>query len=286
MKLCSFSLTDKSSFGIVKNDAVIDLGPLFKSDHIHSIRALLEADALDACHEILEKHEPDHALSEIRFEPVIPNPGKILCVGINYHAHKVETGNPDYVHPMFFPRYADSLTGHERPLLKPPETERLDYEGEMAVIIKKGGRRIKREDALSHVAGYSCFNDGSVRNYQRHTTQFLPGKNFVNTGGFGPWMVTTDEIPDPGKLELTTRLNSQVVQSVTTDLMINPVPVLIEYISTVFPLQAGDVIVSGTPGGVGDKREPPLYMHAGDIVEVDISQIGTLRNRVENETVS
>jgi len=168
-------------------------------------------------------------------------------------------------------------------MLKPKETERLDYEGEMAVIIGTGGRRIKRADALSHVAGYSCFNDGSVRDWQRHTTQFMPGKNFVGTGPFGPWMVTSDEIPDPGALELTTRLNDQVVQNVTTDLMINPVPVLIEYISTVFPLSPGDVIVSGTPGGVGDKREPPLYMNAGDIVEVEISSIGTLRNTIVDD---
>lgn len=283
MKLCSFRHQGKSSFGIVKEDGVIDLGPLLKGENIHSIRGLLKANKLDSLKGLADKKDADYALEDIEYEPVIPQPGKILCVGINYHAHKIETGNPDYVHPMFFPRYADSLVGHEQSILKPPETERLDYEGEMAVILSKGGRRIKREDALSHVAGYACFNDGSVRNYQRHTTQFLPGKNFVATGGFGPWMVTTDEIPDPSKLELTTRLNSQVVQSVTTDLMINPIPVLIEYISTVFPLQAGDVIVSGTPGGVGDKREPPLYMHDGDVVEVEISQIGTLRNTVKDE---
>lgn len=285
MKLCSFNHDGNSSFGLVKDNGVIDLGPLLKDYNIHSIRGLLQANALDKCHKLLEQNTTDYSLDDIHFEPVIPQPGKILCVGINYHAHKVETGNPDYVHPMFFPRYADSLVGHKRAMLKPPETERLDYEGEMAVIIGKGGRRIKREDALSHVAGYACFNDGSVRNYQRHTTQFMPGKNFVATGGFGPWMVTTDEIPDPSKLELTTRLNSQVVQAVTTDLMINPIPVLIEYISTVFPLQAGDVIVSGTPGGVGDKREPPLYMHDGDVVEVEISQIGTLRNTIQDEVI-
>ena len=168
-------------------------------------------------------------------------------------------------------------------MIKPPETSRFDYEGEMAVIIGVGGRRITRDNALSHVAGYACFNDGSIRDWQRHTTQYMPGKNFVATGGFGPWMVTTDEIPDPSKLKLTTRLNQEVVQTTTTDLMINPIPILIEYISTVFPLHPGDVIVSGTPGGVGDKREPPLYMCHGDIVEVEISQIGTLRNTIEDE---
>ncbi len=283
MKLCSFKHAGSSSFGLVKDDGVVDLAARLKDQHIHSIRGILEANALDVCKKLLDSNSADYALTDIELEPVIPNPGKILCVGINYHAHKIETGNPDYVHPMFFPRYGDCLVGHEQPMLKPKETERLDYEGEMAVIIGTGGRRIKRADALSHVAGYSCFNDGSVRDWQRHTTQFMPGKNFVGTGPFGPWMVTSDEIPDPGALELTTRLNDQVVQNVTTDLMINPVPVLIEYISTVFPLSPGDVIVSGTPGGVGDKREPPLYMNAGDIVEVEISSIGTLRNTIVDD---
>jgi len=283
MKLCSFSYNNSSSFGLVKKKGVIDLGPHLKEQHIHSIRGVLEADALDICRELLVSCPIDYALSDITLEPVIPNPGKILCVGINYHAHKIETGNPDYEHPMFFPRYKDCLIGHEQAMLKPRETERFDYEGEMAVIIGKGGRRIDRQNALSHVAGYSCFNDGSVRDWQRHTTQFMPGKNFVGTGPFGPWMVTTDEIPDPSALELTTRLNNQIVQHVSTSLMINPIPVLIEYISTVFPLRAGDVIVSGTPGGVGDKREPPVYMNAGDVVEVEISSIGTLRNTIVDD---
>ena len=283
MKLCSFKHAGKSSFGIVKNDGVIDLGPRLKNANIHSVRGLLQANKLNSLQEIRSQNDTDYSLDDILFEPVIPSPGKVLCVGINYHAHKIETGNPDYKHPMFFPRYADSLVGHQQPMIKPPETSRFDYEGEMAVIIGVGGRRITRDNALSHVAGYACFNDGSIRDWQRHTTQYMPGKNFVSTGGFGPWMVTTDEIPDPSKLKLTTRLNQEVVQTTTTDLMINPIPILIEYISTVFPLHPGDVIVSGTPGGVGDKREPPLYMCHGDIVEVEISQIGTLRNTIEDE---
>jgi len=283
MRLCSFKNAGKSRFGMVMDEVVVDLSGPMKDRRVHSIRGLLEAGALDDCQELLVSNPTAYELTDIEFEPVIPNPGKILCVGINYHAHKIETGNPDYKYPMFFPRYADCLVGHQQAMLKPRETQRLDFEGEMAVIIGKSGRRIKREDALSHVAGYACFNDASVRDWQRHTTQFMPGKNFVGTGGFGPWMVTSDEIPDPSVLELTTRLNEEVVQNTTTDLMINPIPVLIEYISTVFPLRPGDVIVSGTPGGVGDKREPPLYMHAGDVVEVEISGIGTLRNTIEDD---
>ena len=232
MKLCSFKHAGKSSFGIVKNDGVIDLGPRLKNANIHSVRGLLQANKLNSLQEIRSQNDTDYSLDDILFEPVIPSPGKVLCVGINYHAHKIETGNPDYKHPMFFPRYADSLVGHQQPMIKPPETSRFDYEGEMAVIIGVGGRRITRDNALSHVAGYACFNDGSIRDWQRHTTQYMPGKNFVATGGFGPWMVTTDEIPDPSKLKLTTRLNQEVVQTTTTDLMINPIPILIEYIST------------------------------------------------------
>ncbi|MCL4128855.1 UNVERIFIED_CONTAM: hypothetical protein GTU68_064337 [Idotea baltica] len=247
------------------------------------MKGLLTADLLESCQAYANGRNEDVSLDDIGFEPVIPNPGKIICVGINYHAHKIETGNPDYEYPMLFARYPESQIGHEQPMLKPRETERLDFEGEMAVIIGKTGRRISQENALSHVAGYACYNDGSVRNYQRHTSQFLPGKTFVGTGGFGPWMVTADEIPDPSKLTLETRLNGKTVQSVTTDLMINSVPALIEYVSTVLPISPGDVIVSGTPGGVGDKRTPPLYMFEGDVVEVEISGVGLLRNTIKND---
>ncbi|HPG01622.1 MAG TPA: fumarylacetoacetate hydrolase family protein, partial [Rhodoblastus sp.] len=154
------------------------------------------------------------------------------------------------------------------------------YEGEVAVIIGRGGRRIAQKDALAHVAGYACYNEGSIRDWQRHTSQFLAGKSFAESGSFGPWMVTADELPDPSKLMLETRLNGVVVQHTTTDLMITPVPALIAYISTVFPLAPGDVIVTGTPGGVGAKRNPPLWMKAGDVAEVEISGVGVLRNPV------
>ena len=155
-------------------------------------------------------------------------------------------------------------------MIKPKVSDQLDYEGEMAVIIGKGGRYIQAADALKHVAGYSCYNEGSVRDWQRHTSQFLAGKTFAGTGGFGPWMVTADEIPDPSKLTLETRLNGEVVQHTTTDLLINDVPALIEYISTILPLTPGDVIVTGTCGGVGARRNPPLWMKAGDVCEVEI----------------
>lgn len=283
MKLCTYIYKGKTSVGVIKSSGIIDLSAFLNDKNISGIKSLLEGGLIEECKSYVVGRDSDVEIVDVSFEPVIPNPGKIICVGINYHAHKIETGNPDYEYPMLFSRYPESQVGHDQPMLKPRESERFDYEGEMAVIIGKTGRRISQSDALSYVAGYSCYNDGSVRNYQRHTTQFLAGKTFVGTGGFGPWMVTADEIPDPSKLTLETRLNGKTVQSTTTDLMINAIPTLIEYISTVLPINPGDVIVSGTPGGVGDKRKPPLYMFENDVVEVEISGIGILRNTIKND---
>lgn len=283
MKLCTFTHNGNTSYGIQTDEGIVDLAPHFAGRGVTDLKGLLEAQLINECAEIVQSTVNAIPLGEIEYEPVIPNPGKILCVGVNYHAHRLETGRPETTYPMLFTRYPESQVGHKRPMLRPRETERLDYEGEMAVIIGKEGRRISREDALSYVAGYACYNDGSVRNFQRHTSQFLPGKTFVGTGAFGPYMVTSDEIPDPRKLHLQTRLNGKVMQDVDTDLMINSIPQIIEYISTAVPLKIGDVIVSGTPGGVGDKRTPPVYLWAGDTVEVEISGIGTLSNTIEDE---
>lgn len=283
MKLCTFTHNGNTSFGAQTDAGIVDLAPHFADKGVSDLKGLLEAGLVNEAAGIVDSVSNTIAVDAIDYEPVIPNPGKILCVGINYHAHRLETGRPETTYPMFFARYPESQVGHNQPMLRPRETERLDYEGEMAVIIGKEGRRISQEDALSHVAGYSCYNDGSVRNFQRHTSQFLPGKTFVGTGAFGPYMVTADEIPDPGKLHLQTRLNGEVMQDVDTELMINTIPQIIEYISKAVPLKVGDVIVSGTPGGVGDKREPPVYMWAGDTVEVEISGIGTLTNVIKDD---
>ena len=283
MKLCTFTHDSITRFGIHTDSGVIDLAPHFSDRDISDLKGILDANLIDKCREISTSSQDLIALDDILYEPVIPNSGKILCVGINYQAHKIETGNPDYQYPMFFSRYPESQVGHQRAILKPRETEKLDYEGELAVIIGKAGRRISARDALSHIAGYACYNDGSVRDFQRHTTQFLPGKNFVGTGAFGPYMVTADEIPDPTKLHLQTRLNGEVTQASDTSLMINPIPQLIEYISQVVPLSVGDVLVTGTPGGVGCKRKPPVYLSAGDNIEVEISGIGILANIVEDD---
>jgi 2-keto-4-pentenoate hydratase/2-oxohepta-3-ene-1,7-dioic acid hydratase in catechol pathway len=216
----------------------------------------------------------------VRLLPVVPNPSKILCIGLNYATHVVETGREQKQYPAVFTRWADSLIADGDALVCPRESIRFDYEGELAVIIGKGGRRIDRDHALTHVAGYSVFNDASVRDWQRHNIQFTPGKNFPATGAFGPAMVTPDAIGDLGSQRVQTRLNGELVQDQPVSDLIWDVPFLIEYCSTFTELAPGDVIITGTPGGVGDKRTPPLYMKVGDRVEVSIGTIGTLSNPV------
>ncbi|MCB1542083.1 MAG: fumarylacetoacetate hydrolase family protein [Rhodoblastus sp.] len=278
MKIASFiDPAGRPAYGIVAGDGVIDLGRRLVD--APTLKALLTAGRL---HEAAA-HAPataDYKVDAIAFAPVVPDPDKIICVGLNYRDHVAETGRTVTEKPALFCRFPASQVGHLQPLVKPPESDEYDYEGELAVIIGKGGRRIAQKDAFAHIAGYACYNEGSIRDWQRHTSQFLAGKSFAESGSFGPWMVTSDEISDPSTLTLETRLNGQVVQHTTTDMLITPVPALIEYISTIFPLAPGDVIVTGTPGGVGAKRNPPLWMKPGDIVEVEISVIGALRNPV------
>lgn len=221
--------------------------------------------------------------SEIRLLPVVPNPGKILCIGLNYAAHVAETGREQKEHPAVFTRWADTLVAAGEPVIRPKESTRLDYEGELAVVIGKGGRRIKKADALAHIAGYSIFNDVSVRDWQRHNIQFIPGKNFPNTGAFGPELVTADEIFDLSSHRVQTRVNGDLVQDQPVSDMIWDIATLIEYCSTFTELAPGDVIATGTPGGVGDKRTPPLYLKAGDKVDVEISAIGVLSNPIIDE---
>lgn len=219
-------------------------------------------------------------LETVELLPVIPNPGKILCVGLNYATHVKETGREQKAHPAIFTRWADTLVADGAPILRPAESDRLDYEGELAIIIGKGGRRIPRTEAMAHVAGYSIFNDASVRDWQRHNIQFIPGKNWPGTGAFGPALVTPDEIADIAGQRVQTRLNGQLVQDQPISDLIWDIATVIEYCSTFTPLSPGDVIATGTPGGVGDKREPALYMRSGDIVTVSIGDLGALTNPV------
>jgi 2-keto-4-pentenoate hydratase/2-oxohepta-3-ene-1,7-dioic acid hydratase in catechol pathway len=215
--------------------------------------------------------------------PPIPNPARILAIGVNYRAHAQETGQQRSAEfPSVFIRLPSSVVAHGEAILRPRVSGDLDFEGELAVVIGRAGRYIKREDALNYVFGYSCFNDASIRDWQRHNPGPTPGKNFYRCGSFGPWIVT--EIPDPHDLHLETRLNGEVVQDAHTSQLIHDVPRIIEYCSAFTPLEPGDVIATGTPSGVGMSRTPPLWMKAGDVVEVTISNIGTLRNVIEDET--
>src|ERR1700761_1419021 len=281
MKLSSFVHGGRPTYGIVTGEGVIDLGKRL-GRQLPTLRALLAAGALEQARAFERQAAADYALKDLQFAPVIPDPDKIVCVGLNYRDHVSETGRTVEEKPVLFARFAGSQVGHEQPLIKPIVSDMFDFEGELAVIIGKFGRHIAERDALSHVAGYACYNDGSVRDWQKHTSQFMPGKTFAGTGAFGPWLVTGDQV-DPTRLSLQTRLNGTVVQSTTTDLMIHTIPALIAYISTILPLLPGDVLVTGTPAGVGSKRVPPLWMKPGDIVEVDISGVGCLRNTIAAE---
>jgi 2-keto-4-pentenoate hydratase/2-oxohepta-3-ene-1,7-dioic acid hydratase in catechol pathway len=277
MRLVSFEKNGRPSFGIVTGGGIVDAAPRLKRS---GLREALAAGVLSEL-ERLAEGSPDFGLDEIAFAPPIPDAAaKLLCVGINYLPHIKEMGRERPDRPVLFVRFGGSIVGHGQPLLKPRESEQLDYEGELAVVIGKRARRVSRERAYDYVAGYSCFNDGSVRDYQRHSQQFTPGKNFHASGSFGPWLVTKDEIPDPRELKLTTRLNGAVMQQESVAELCFDVPQLIEYCSTWTQLEPGDVIVTGTPGGVGAGRKPPVWMKPGDTVEVEISAIGTLRNPV------
>ena len=282
MKLASFIVQGRSTYGVVEGNQVIDLEsvkPTFGTD----LKQAITNNRLGELTSVVLANLPRIPLAEVTFLPVIQNPGKVLCIGINYATHVRETGREMPTYPMIFTRFADSQTAHLQPIIRPKASHKLDFEGELAVVIGKTARHVKQADALDYVAGYACYNDGSVRDWQKHTIQFVPGKNFPNTGGFGPWLVTSDEIGDPQDLELTTRLNGEVMQHTSTSDMIFDVRKLIEYCSTFTELAPGDVIVSGTTGGVGAFREPPVWMKPGDEVEIEISRIGILRNSIADE---
>jgi 2-keto-4-pentenoate hydratase/2-oxohepta-3-ene-1,7-dioic acid hydratase in catechol pathway len=278
MKLLSFAADGKEFFGAAVGDGVITLNDKIGKPNL---RAALAAGAMAGMHKAVHDAKPDRKLSEIKFLPVIPNPHKILCAGINYRSHAAETGRELPKQPSMFIRFTDTLAGHDGELIRPTVSDNFDFEGELAVVIGKPARHIKAEQALGHVAGYTCFVDGSVRDYQKFSV--TSGKNFPGTGPLGPWLVTADEIPDPSRLELTTRLNGTQVQHAPTDLLIYSIPQIIAFCSDFTALSPGDVIATGTPEGVGHSRKPPLWMKPGDVLEVEISRIGTLRARVADE---
>jgi 2-keto-4-pentenoate hydratase/2-oxohepta-3-ene-1,7-dioic acid hydratase in catechol pathway len=229
---------------------------------------------------------PLRSLAGLAFAPVVPDPSRIICVGINYleHIHEMGRQKPDY--PTLFTRFPDTLVGHGQAIVRPRISTQFDYEGELAIVIGKTARYVSAASALDYVAGYTCLLDGSVRDWQRHTTQFTPGKNFPATGGCGPWLVTTDEIPDPAALRLTTRVNGEVLQQAPVSDLCFGVPRIIEYCSGFCALNPGDIIATGTPSGVGFARQPPRWLTPGDTVEVEISGIGILRHQVVDEAAA
>ncbi|WP_315763488.1 fumarylacetoacetate hydrolase family protein [Bradyrhizobium sp. SZCCHNS2005] len=283
MKFASFTIDNSPSWGLVEGDDIADLGAVLR-DRFPDLKSAIAADALTEA-AAAAPGAPRHPLAAIGFLPVIPNPDKILCIGLNYETHRKETGRTEVENPTVFGRFANSQTGHRTNIVRPRVSTDLDFEGELAIIIGKPGRYIAREDAWQHIAGYACYNEGSVRDFQRHTHQFTPGKNFPATGAFGPWLVTADEIDDLGPLKLQTRLNGQIVQEATISQMIFDIPRQVEYCSSFTRLEPGDVIATGTPGGVGSRRTPPLWMKPGDVVEVEIDRIGLLCNGIADEQI-
>lgn len=279
MRFISFTKGGRSSWGLIDGNEVIDL-----SDRAPDLRQALTVSSLPNSAATVPDSAPRCKLDELALLPPVTDPPRIFCIGLNYVAHQAETRHKATEYPTIFVRFPSSVTGADQALQLPPESERFDFEGELAVIIGVPGRRIEPAKALQHVAGYSCFMDGSIRDFQMHTSQYTPGKNFDRSGAFGPWLVTANELGDPNAgLSLRTRLNGNVMQDAKTDQMVFDIPALIAYISTFTSLQAGDVIATGTPGGVGFTRQPPVFMRAGDIIEVEIEKIGVLRNPIAAE---
>jgi len=282
MRLISFEHAGHESFGIVRDGGIVDAGRRLRQ-RFTDLRAVLAKGALSELRE-LEEAPPDLSDGEITYLPVIPNAAKILCVGINYMSHIKETGRDVPEHPVLFTRFADTFVGHEQAIVRPRVSTHLDYEGELAVVIGKAARHVSRADAFDYVAGYTCCNEGSVRDYQYHTIQFTAGKNFYRSGSLGPWLLTADAPVGPEQFHLQTRINGEVLQDAPVSDLCFGIPELIEYCSSWTPLGAGDIIVTGTPGGVGRVRKPPIWMKPGDTVEIDIRGVGVLRNTIADES--
>jgi len=281
MKLASYIADGKECYGVVTGDGVITMNDRF-GGHAASLKEAIAGGLLPQIKEAASNGQADRKLSEIKFLPLIPNPEKILCVGINYKSHAAEHGTEAPKLPNIFTKFVNTLEAHEGEMLRPKVSTSFDFEGELALVIGKGGRHIKAADALKHVAGYTCFCDGSVRDFTKYS--LVASKNFPRSSPLGPWLVTSDEIPDPTKLTLVTRLNGKEMQRSGTDMLIHSIPAIIEFCSVFTPLSPGDIIATGTPDGIGAKQNPPVWMKAGDVLEIEISNIGTLRNRIVDET--
>lgn len=277
MQIASFRIGERQSYGVVSGDSVIEASDALRQQ-FPDLRAVLDGDALA----LLASDEGGVALSsaQLEFLPTIPNPDKVLCVGINYRPHVEEMGREMPNWPMIFVRFPGSQVGHRQPLIRPAASEKYDFEGELAVVIGRRARNVPRSAADDVIAGYCCFMDGSARDWQNHTSQFTPGKNFDRSGSMGPYLVTRDEVPDAAQLKLETTVNGVVMQSGCLDELIFDIPALIEYCSTFTELLPGDVIATGTPGGVGAARKPPVWLGDGDRVSANVEGVGRLENPV------
>ncbi len=283
MKFVSFLLKGSPKFGISDGKSITDLTN--KISGSKTLKELISNNGINDAKKYAKENPGNINVDEIEFLPLIPNPGKIICVGLNYSDHVNEIGITLEKNPVIFLRVPESQTAHKQIIQKPKVSNHLDYEGEMAVIMSNAGKHIEPKNALKHIAGYSCYNESTVRDWQQHTKQFTMGKNFEKTGSFGPYMVLAEEISDYKKLTIQTRLNDKVMQEASLSQLIFDIPTLISYISKAMPWQAGDVLVTGTPGGVGFKRNPPVYMKDGDKIEVEIKNVGILTNTIKDEIV-
>lgn len=283
MKYASFRVDGRTSYGAVAGEGIVDLGKRFGAQYpnLKSVLAAGFPPELGAA----ANGAPDYSLAQVELLAPIPDPAHVWCLALNYVEHHNEVQNAGRVQelpkqPALFARAADSLTAHGQPLRHPGISEQYDFEGELVVVIGKPGFRIKAEDAFEHVGAYTIMNEGSVRDWQFHTRQITPGKNFWRSGAIGPWIVPAGEIEDVDALRIRTTLNGQLMQDDTVASMVHKIPRFIEYVSAIAPLQAGDILATGTPSGVGFGRTPPVFMKVGDVVEVSIDRIGTLRNEV------
>ena len=284
MNFISFLNNNEERFGIVFNNKVTDLTG--QINNIKSLKELIQFNCLEEGRNYAKNNPGGTDINSIKLLPVIPNPSKIICVGLNYHEHVKETEKTIADNPVTFQRFNDSQVAHMENMIIPKASDNLDFEGEMALIMKDSESHLSEDDALKYIAGYSCYNDGSVRDWQRHTkSTFGMGKNFKKTGSFGPHMVLAQDIDDYKQLTIKTYLNGEVMQSASLSQLIFDLPFLISYVSKALPWRAGDVLVTGTPGGVGFKRNPPIYLKEGDKVDITISEIGTLSNTLQNEVL-
>jgi 2-keto-4-pentenoate hydratase/2-oxohepta-3-ene-1,7-dioic acid hydratase in catechol pathway len=279
MRLASYRDASGPSVGVLNGDGLVDLRALTGS-LAPSLRDLLAAGQLDRVREYAAQASADVPADAVTYLPVIPDPSKIIGVGLNYRSHRDEASRAPVTYPTLFLRVADSQIGHRGQAMKPAASGQFDYEGELAVVIGTTCRNVPPDGAAAVLAGYSCYNDFSVRDWQRHTSQWTAGKNFTATGAFGPALVTPDEVPDLASLAIRTRVNGETRQSAVIGDLLFPIPELISYVSTFTTLRPGDVLITGTPAGVGLYRDPPDFLQAGDVVEVEVEQIGTLTNEV------